>query len=362
MSILLYCEYALLILSGLSSLLLLLEDHRELEDQYRTTFQVYQQNKRQTSDNQTPSDSESEDDDSSIRLEPISIELVIRKIRTYTECLQDIGQSLDHPALDNSDDEETPFSKIDLCSTEDYHAERLRAKFPTAEMNMLQCLGRMSWHRYQRVQKGRKRNAQRQNVVVLDGKSSAVNTEFVDSGLDTSLPAAASSHAAIKKSIMASVNDGKQIHIPPLSAEAKDGHPFECVACGDLVCYTKDHDWRSVALCSVYDRKRSTEPGNTCTRICSPTLAFSQTAPSAQPLSRTARIGPHIYDFSTRSDRIGRESNARFVPKSLLKGRKQQSITSLGIWKISLPQHCLRILTRVQSPTQIHRWIRQQDL
>jgi hypothetical protein len=187
-SILLCCEYALLILSGLSSLLLLPEDHQELEDQYETTFQVYQQNELQISDDQTSSDSESEDDSSNIRPEPISIELAIRKIRTYTECLQDIGQSLDHPTLDDSDDEAMPLSEIDQRSAEDYHTERLRDNFPTAEMDMLQYHGRMSWQRYQHVQKELERNAQRQNIVIPDENSSVVYSKFIDSGLGTSLP------------------------------------------------------------------------------------------------------------------------------------------------------------------------------
>lgn len=186
--ILLYCEYALLILSGLSSLLLLREDHQELEDQYETTFQVYQQNELQISDDQTSSDSESEDDSSNIRLEPISIELAIRKIRTYTECLQDIGQSLDYPTLDDSDDEAMPLSEIDQRSAEDYHTERFGDNFTTAEMDMLQYHGRMSWQRYQHVQKELERNAQRQNIVIPDENSSVVYSKFIDSGLGTSLP------------------------------------------------------------------------------------------------------------------------------------------------------------------------------
>ena len=320
-------------MEGLSNFPLPLADLQEGKDQYKTTLRVYQQNRWQISDNPTSSDSESELSGSGIHLEPISMERVIRKIRTYTECLQDIGQSLQHPALDYSDDEKTPFLEINQHSAEDYYTERLRAKFPTAEIDMLQCLGRMNWHRYQRVQKERELNAQRQGVIIPDGKSSAVYSEFVDSGLGTCPPAATSSYEASVKSLTSSVVGCKQVHIPPLSAEAKDGLPFDCVACGDRVSYTTDYNWRSVKSLSKYDLESSTDTGNICTGIYSRTLAFSQIALSSSSLSVTVRIGPHTWNFSTSSDRIGRDPNAHYVSKPWMKGREPLPATSLGIWK-----------------------------
>lgn len=209
-----------------------------MQDQYRATLRVYQQSQWQISDEQTSSDSESENGGSSIRLEPINIELAIRKIRTYTECLRDIGQSLENPALEESeDDEELSLFATNQRSAEDYHTECLKAMFPLAEIDLLQCLGRMSCDRYMRMKKERDLNARRQHYM-RDSKS-----EFVDSGLGTSLPA---SYPASMLSRVSNMAGNKPVNIPPLSAEAKDGTPFDCVACGKLVRYTDNHNWRSV--------------------------------------------------------------------------------------------------------------------
>lgn len=216
---------------------------QEVHSQYKAILRVYQQNQWQISDSETSSDSEIDNGDSCVHFEPITIKLAVRKIRIYVECLRDIGQSLDRPALDDWNDQEPSLLGTDQRTAEDYHTERLRAKFPSAEIRMLQGLGKASWYRYQRMQKERELNAQRQNVAKLDGRSCASRSEFVDSGLGASTAAASSSYATSVMSLMSSISRGRRAHVPSLSAEAKDGSPFDCVACGKVVKFTNDNDW-----------------------------------------------------------------------------------------------------------------------
>ena len=225
-------------MSGMSSLVLPHTNLQWIRDKYEGALQVYQQNQWQISNSQTSSDSESENGDLDIHFEPINVELAIRKIRTYTQCLRDIDQTLEHPALDDPDEDNTSIFGINQRPAEDYHTEILKAKFPKAEMDMIQCLGRTSWDRYQRMQREREVNSQHQHAARPDG-----NSEFVDSGFGTSLPA---SYASSMLSRISSVTGGKQVNIPPLSAEAKEGSPFDCVVCGKLVSYINNHEWRSV--------------------------------------------------------------------------------------------------------------------
>lgn len=247
-------------MTGLTICSLPVADLKETVNKFRAILRVEQQSISRTNDSPNLSDteSESENDNPDTQIEPIGIRTVIRKMKTYTECLLDIGYSLDHPALDDSEDDETANLAIkqrsihdyytNQRSAEDYHTERLRAKFPLARIELLQCLGRTSWNRYQRLQKERELRVQGDQVAISDEKSHTIHSKFVDSGLGTSLPAATSSYAASIVSLMSSITGGKQAKLPKLPVEAKNGAPFDCIACGGRVCYDNNRDWRSVQI------------------------------------------------------------------------------------------------------------------
>lgn len=213
--------------------------------QYQNATHVYQQTRWRIDDDQSSSEGDVTLDGSE---EPVRVGVLIRKTKIYIECLGDIGASLSCPAPDDLGDEETNSLGLEQRSAADYHTDRLRAKFPSAEIDLLECLGRSSWDRYQRMQHERELNTQRQDITIPGSKSRAVYSEFQDSGLGTSIPAGASSYAATVVSLMSSVAGGKRVEIPPLSAEAKLGEPFECIACGKLIRLTNDRHWRSVVL------------------------------------------------------------------------------------------------------------------
>lgn len=216
--------------------------------QYDDALRIYQQTKWQVLDNQSSSDSEAAYNDLKAQFEPVTMVLLVRKTRIYTECLTDLGSSLQSPAPDDLEEGIAIGLVLEQRSAEDYHTELLKAKFPLARLDILQRLGRTSWDRYQRMQQERDKNAQRQTIIASDSKSHAGCSEFQDSGLGTSVPASASSYAATVVSVMSSIAGGKIAQIPQLPAGARAGAQFECTACGRLIRVTDDREWRSVPV------------------------------------------------------------------------------------------------------------------
>jgi hypothetical protein len=190
--------------------------------------------------------SESESDSESSCDEGIADNLqeLAQSIKVYTDCLTDLSSALVCPALEPEYDNEPSAVALETHSANDYHTELIRAKFPRAEMILLQCLGRTSWDRYLRMQRERDSNAH--IVSVQDGRSCFSQSEFQDSGIGTSLPHGASTYAETIISFATSISGGKRVDIPPLPPGAKKGLPFECNACGNSIKATNNRDWRLV--------------------------------------------------------------------------------------------------------------------
>jgi hypothetical protein len=190
--------------------------------------------------------SESESDSESSCDEGIADNLqeLAQSIKVYTDCLTDLSSALVCPALEPEYDNEPSAVALETHSANDYHTELIRAKFPRAEMILLQCLGRTSWDRYLRMQRERDSNAH--IVSVQDGRSCFSKSEFQDSGIGTSLPHGASTYAETIISFATSISGGKRVDIPPLPPGAKKGLPFECNACGNSIKATNNRDWRLV--------------------------------------------------------------------------------------------------------------------
>jgi hypothetical protein len=167
-----------------------------------------------------------------------------QSIKVYTDCLTDLSSALVCPALEPEYDNEPSAVALETYSANDYHTELIRAKFPRAEMILLQCLGKTSWDRYLRMQRERDSNAH--TISIQDGKSCFSRSEFQDSGIGASLPHGASSYAETIISFATSISGGKRVDIPPLPPGAKKGVPFECNACGNSVKATNNRDWRLV--------------------------------------------------------------------------------------------------------------------
>ncbi|KAF2629518.1 hypothetical protein BU25DRAFT_268312 [Macroventuria anomochaeta] len=210
-----------------------------------TATELYSQTKwLLTDDNDDTSDSGSESSSSSDDGATDKMHELVQRIKTYTNCLIDLGTALDCPALEPEHDEGPSLVTLDQRSPHDFHIDLIRAKFPKAETCLLQSLGQTSWNRYLRMQQERDSNAHALFAPTSGDKLHAAESEFQNSGIGTSLPRVVSSCAETVVSSMASVPEGKRVNVPPLPADAKNGLPFECTACGKHIRATTNREWR----------------------------------------------------------------------------------------------------------------------
>jgi hypothetical protein len=125
-------------------------------------------------------------------------------------------------------------------------ADLIVAKFPKAHVELVECLGKISWDRYQRMQQEREINANIPGGTAASAqKSSGTGSEFRDSALGPSLPSvSATGYAETVISFMTGITEGKRVHFPPLPSAAKTGAQFECNACGRHIRAVNNREWR----------------------------------------------------------------------------------------------------------------------
>jgi hypothetical protein len=198
-------------------------------------------------DSEDEDQSEDAPSDVEVTCQKARAKMMVGRIRTYTNCLVAMGTALDCPAPDNEHADKTgPLSGKQRCAS-DYHADLLKAKYPHADDLLVHQLGQRSWERYERMQRERELNANKEVVSELSNKSHAAVSEFQDSGLGTSLPPPGSCYAPTivsARSFISSVTGGRGIEIPALSIEARKGAFFDCSACGRSIRAISDHEWR----------------------------------------------------------------------------------------------------------------------
>jgi hypothetical protein len=175
--------------------------------------------------------------------------IMVGRIRTYTNCLMAMGAALDCPAPDDEQvDKPGQRSGEQRCAS-DYHVDLIKAKFPQADVLLVHQLGKASWERYQRMQQERELNANKGIVSIASDKSHATFSEFKDSGLGTTLPPPPSYYAPTivsARSFISSISGGRGIDIPSLSPEARNGALFDCNACGRSIRAVTQREWRYV--------------------------------------------------------------------------------------------------------------------
>ena len=192
------------------------------------------------------SDSVTSSDD----LERSSMNRIVEDTKTYTECLVDLSAALQCPATNREQEDGPSNLRVQERAAHDYHTQLILAKYPSAQADLIESLGKTSWSRYQRMVLERESNANAQTHAELPTqhiatKSHFADSEFQDSGLGTSLPSAPpTTYAETVISFMTSIGGGKRIQIPSLSAEAKSGAKFECNSCGKHIRATTNRDWR----------------------------------------------------------------------------------------------------------------------
>ncbi|KAF2708356.1 hypothetical protein K504DRAFT_382015, partial [Pleomassaria siparia CBS 279.74] len=241
------------LLNKLSKVILFDSEEARLSLLRDTNAQVFfEQTKWILDESSSDSGSDSSEDDNDDNDDNRIIDIV-SDIKNYTQCLVELNAALEYPATDPYlEDNETSTRRSKKHHAYDYYTGLLVEKFPSASPDVVTCLGKANWDRYQRMQLERSNNLNASNIrtlyeaVSFVAKSHLDSSEFQDSGLGTSIPAQTSAYAATISSFMSSISDGKHIHVPPLPAEAKNGEPFECCACAKYIQATTNRAWMCV--------------------------------------------------------------------------------------------------------------------
>jgi hypothetical protein len=206
------------------------------------------------------SDSESESVISDTR---VRLDKILEGLQTDTRCLLDLDLLIKFAVPDSSGhqiDHEPPNSKV---ITRDWtphsvFSDRVSRRFPDADTSLVERLAKANLDRFLRAKLEReinrlaseeaRRAAEAAIVAEIGGELAPVpaasegGTKYHDSGLGTSI-ATPSSYA---ETVMSYRQDESScsVSIPPLPEGAREGEPFECVACARMLTITNNSVWK----------------------------------------------------------------------------------------------------------------------
>jgi hypothetical protein len=192
-----------------------------------------------------------------------SLEDIIEDMSSTTECLIDLKDAFESPALDcNQTESTTPQEIVNETSSKqfpaEYYSEMIASRFPKANKSIIEALGHRSWKRFLRCQRERERSINTQSYLGDSLETSTIiGTEFHDSGLGTSVPSTAfrepekglESDSTNIESYAETITsfyqeDGQVKRIPSLPPQAKSGAPFECLICGKMIRVLNKALWK----------------------------------------------------------------------------------------------------------------------
>lgn len=162
-------------------------------------------------------------------------------LQSKVDCLIALNASIECPAESESDnDEETRTGTVlqDLPAHQ-YFADLIAARFPTAQLELVEKLGLTNWSRYNQVQQQRDSLQTEVESVSMDKAKS----RFHDSGLGSDPSRANSPYAA---TVVSSRAEASHKRLPPLPKDARDGKPFVCEVCNRVISIRRTKDWRYV--------------------------------------------------------------------------------------------------------------------
>jgi hypothetical protein len=172
-----------------------------------------------------------------------SLNEIGKDLETDTTCLMALDALFQSVASDSSDEKAAFADKVQTWLPHNVYKDKIQTRFPQAESSLVLRLSKASYDRYLRCQ-GERQNqtAEVDDVDILPlTRSEASSSKFHDSGLGTSIP----SSASIAETVMSyQAGGGRSVRVPPLSKEAKEGQPFECLSCGKLLSIRHNSAWK----------------------------------------------------------------------------------------------------------------------
>lgn len=176
---------------------------------------------------------------------------IAEDIWTDVQCLLDLDPLIKFPAPDivqvSRDNQKAPVEWEPHVA----YTDRVRARFPLADPSLADRLGRANWERFlkgnadrEKNQNGSLESAGIEVAATIAPRTEAIS-KFHDSGLGTSI----NTGSAYAETVMSyRWEGGESVRVPPLPKEAKQGKPFECVACGRKLAITNSSTWKYVEV------------------------------------------------------------------------------------------------------------------
>lgn len=164
-------------------------------------------------------------------------------LQAKIENLKTLSASLECPAESESDDEETRKGVIlEDRPAHVFYADLVAAKFPRADRQLVQTIGKSNWERYKQLQR---RLSGDRTKVETKGEEKA-KSDFHDSGIGSApsviikdAPQVEYAETVISKRAHASHK-----RLPTLPKEGREGEGFTCETCNELVKISRTKDWR----------------------------------------------------------------------------------------------------------------------
>ncbi|KAF3002703.1 hypothetical protein E8E13_010081 [Curvularia kusanoi] len=169
-----------------------------------------------------------------------------RILQSKIECLIALNASIECPAESDSDDEEQIRSHTIAQDVPGYRyfSDLIAAKFPSAEAQLVERLGRANWSRYNHLQQQRD-NLQTELEPINEDKA---GSEFQDSGLGSNpsvmLLDPTKTQSTYAASVVSSRAEASHKRLPSLPKDARDGKPFTCEVCNQTISIRRMKNWR----------------------------------------------------------------------------------------------------------------------
>lgn len=188
--------------------------------------------------------SETSSSNDSSNLEHGNLEEIAEDLKTDTVCLMKLGPLLTSPVFDAERGEPTLSTTTKDWAPHRVYCDKIENRFPGAEKSLVSRLGKANWERFLRCQESHQGQADHplEDQEIAAGRAATfASSKFRDSALEPSL----SNMSSYTETIMSyRGGDGRSIKVPPLSAEAKAGNFFNCIACGKSVRIMTNSAWK----------------------------------------------------------------------------------------------------------------------
>ena len=168
---------------------------------------------------------------------------IAEDLKTDTQCLMDLDALIQSPVLDPQPTISAAKGVTDAPEPWAPFSHRISQRFPGTRADLVARLAQANLQRFQRIQDRQSRGAspEREVDATAEHAASEGGTKFHDSGLGTSVK----TPSAYAETVM-SYHKGEDstTRIPPLSEEAKQGRPFDCLACGCQITVSTNSAWK----------------------------------------------------------------------------------------------------------------------